>query len=581
MKKIEMKRLPIYILLITISVIAITGCNKKALPSLTGKQNIVRYDSTAFDYIFTEALRLKFLGNAGDALKYLEQCVEINPLSDAAWYEMAQISLMLSDKDNGKKFAIKAAGIDEKNLWYLMLIADVYYEQGEMDSAIIFYEKAAGFFPEKENIRLNLARIYSEKREFMKADDIYKYFENKYGVNESVSLSRIKNLMNSGEWREAEIIALKLIAETPDEILYNGLLAEIYREAGEKEKAIAMYEKLVEKNPGNPQTLLSLSDFLLKEKEYNTLFGVFNKVILSDSISVEDKVSLMARMIEDSTLVSQRSQELEMSLLVLEAAESNQDVVFLLRPELYKKQSNLDRAIERLETIIKNRPNNYFAWEGLLVLYAETKNWDLLLARGKECATRFNTSLLAKVLYANGAIEKGKYDVAEEELRKGLILAGSNPDFQLQVLVMKADLYYKKGEFDKSWEVYKEALRIKPEDLMILNNYAYYLAEQGQDLKEAERMARFVVEKEKDNSTYLDTYAWVLFKRGRIKEAQRILENIVNSGEKPSAEWFEHLGFIFKSLKKCEKAIEFWRKAIQYDSGKVFLEKEIENCRKR
>jgi predicted Zn-dependent protease len=576
-----MKKFGIYVLLITLALIPIGGCSKKNLPALSAKQNYQRYDSTAFDYIFTEALKQKFLGNAGDALKYLQQCVEINPQSDAAWYEMAQISLMLSDKENGKKFALKAATLNERNLWYLMLIANVYYEQEAIDSAILFYEKAALFFPEKENIRLNLARIYSEKREFKKADEIYKYFESKYRVSENISLSRIKNLMNSGDWQEAEKIAKALISEMPDVILYNGLLAEIYREAGEKEKAMAVYETLMKKDPGNPQTLLSLSDFFLTEKEYTGLFGILNQVILSDSISSEDKVSLMARMIDDTNLVSERSKELEMSLLVFEATGNKEDVVLLLRPELYKKQNNFPLAIERLETIIKTRPDNYFAWEGLLILYAETKEWDKLFVKGKECATKFNTSLIVKVLYANAAIEKGQFDVAEEELRKGLILAGNNPDFQLQVLVMKADMFYKKGDFNRAWEVFKEALKIKPEDPMVMNNYAYYLAEQGQDLKEAEKMAKYVIDKEKGNSTYLDTYAWVLFKKGKNREAQKILEAVISSHEKPNSEWFEHMGYIYKSQGKCEKAIENWKLSLELDKRKVKLINEIENCIKR
>jgi tetratricopeptide (TPR) repeat protein len=96
---------------------------------------------------------------------------------------------------------------------------------------------------------------------------------------------------------------------------------------------------------------------------------------------------------------------------------------------------------------------------------------------------------------------------------------------------MEADMLYRQKEYEKCFEKFREALKLNPEDLIVLNNYAYYLAEQDQDLKNAEKMASFVVEKEKDNSIYLDTYAWVLYKRGKVKEAIRVMEGIISKGE--------------------------------------------------
>jgi len=202
----------------------------------------------------------------------------------------------------------------------------------------------------------------------------------------------------------------------------------------------------------------------------------------------------------------------------------------------------------------------------------------MLTQRGAECASLFNMSFLAKILYATGAIETRKFEIAEEELRKAEILAGENKDFILQVLTLRADLYYKMKDYSKSFGVFDQAISMNKEDITILNNYAYYLAEQNLKLKEAEDMARRVIEKENKNSTFLDTYAWVLYKRGKLKEAARILENIIGSGDKPSAEWYEHYGFILKKQKKCKDAILNWNIAMKLDSKKSYLNNEVENC---
>ncbi len=82
------------------------------------------------------------------------------------------------------------------------------------------------------------------------------------------------------------------------------------------------------------------------------------------------------------------------------------------------------------------------------------------------------------------------------------------------------------------------------------------------------------------NTTFLDTYAWVLYKRGKLRDAARIMESIINSGGKPDSEWYEHYGFILKKQRKCDKAIENWKIAQKLDEKKTYLGKEIENCKK-
>jgi len=279
-------------------------------------------------------------------------------------------------------------------------------------------------------------------------------------------------------------------------------------------------------------------------------------------------------------LVSKNGNELLIALMVFEANFKNDDIVPLLRPELIIKMGKLDEAASRLDDIIKANPDNYFAWEKLLLVLNQKKDYKNLIIRGEECATRFNRSFLAKILYANGALENKNFDIALEELRKAEILAGDNKEFLTQVLTMRADVYYRMKDYNKAFETFEKAINENGDDLTVINNYAYYLAEQDKNLKEAEEMAKKVIEKEKGNTTYLDTYAWVLYKRGKIKEAARIMEEIVNSGKPPDAEWFEHYGFILSKQRNCSKAIENWSYAIKLDSTKTDLLKEIKNCGK-
>jgi tetratricopeptide (TPR) repeat protein len=120
------------VLLIIVFSLVILSCGKKFAPADALKGKIKTYDSATFDYIFVEAIKQKLMGNGGDALKYLEQCLKINPESDAAYFQMAQILISLGDNNNGKKFALKAYSLDKGNFWYLMMLAGTYYSMNRL-----------------------------------------------------------------------------------------------------------------------------------------------------------------------------------------------------------------------------------------------------------------------------------------------------------------------------------------------------------------------------------------------------------------------------------------------------------------
>ena len=570
-----------YIIVFFVIVMAfIASCNRTLYPVNVGGKSGKNYDEAAFNYVYVEGVKQKLMGNNGDALKYMEQCIKLNPESDASYYQMAQILLASGDLGNGKKYANKALSIDEQNFWYIMLLAGLHYQERDLDSAIIFYEKAVRYYPDKESLQLTLGNLYSENNNYDKAKDIFDSFDKKYGVNEASTLSSIKGLIAAERYNEALIKIQELVKQYPDEILYSRLLASTYQSMGQNDKSADVFKQLIERDPLNGQVQYSLCDFLLAEKNYDELFLRLNGVILNAEVSFEDKIELFARIISEPELIKETNNRVILSLIVLEASYADQEIVTLLRPEYLTNQGRSREAAVLLEEIVRKSPDNYYAWEKLLLTYLQLRDYKQLFVRAEECASKFNMSFLAKILYANAALELEKYPVAIEELRKAEILAGDNVEYVMQVYTMRADVYYRNKDYNKAFEIYEQALQRNSEDLTVLNNFAYYLAEQDLRLKEAEEMAKLVIDKEKDNTTYLDTYAWVLYKRGKFNEAAKIMSDIVNSGEEPDAEWYEHYGYILKGQKKCSKAIEIWNMALKLDNTKSNLLIEIQNCKK-
>ena len=573
-----MKRIYNILLGLAIASFLFLACARKLNPSHLNITQGNAFDSAAAEYVYIEAMKQKLLGNGGDAIKLFEQCLKSDPANDAAYFQISQILMGSGDINNGKKYGLKAFNLKPENFWYTIMLAGTYYQEKNLDSAIIFYEKAVKGFPEKEDLQMNLGNLYAENKKYDKALQVFENLDSKYGINEKSSPSGVKVLMAEGKFREAEERVKQLIEKYPDIVLYTGLLAEIYNNNKENGKAFEVYKKLMEDNPDNPETQMSLCNFLIDQKNYDELIALLNKVILNTNITREDKIGLFSKMIETPELIAAKGNDLQQACMIMEAVYKDDDIVLLLRPEFLTAGRKLVDAAARLEEIIVSRPENYYAWEKLLFIYLEEKDYKKLQEKGELCATKFNRSFPAKVLYASAAIENKQYDIATEELRKANILAGDDKDMIVQVLSLQADVYYRMKEYDKSFKAFDDALKEHPDDVTLLNNYAYYLAEQNIRLKDAETMARKVIDTEKENTTFLDTYGWVLYKRGKLKEAAKIMQNIIGIGKEADAEWYEHYGYILKKKKDCTDAVANWKIALKIDSSKTNLIKEIENC---
>ena len=106
------------------------------------------------------------------------------------------------------------------------------------------------------------------------------------------------------------------------------------------------------------------------------------------------------------------------------------------------------------------------------------------------------------------------------------------------------DMSYQMGDRREAYRYYDEALEVDPDCAPVLNNYAYYLSEEGRSLRKALKMSRRTIELEPDNATYLDTCGWILYLLGRPKEAKPLFKHAMLYGGKDSPVVLEHYSVI-------------------------------------
>lgn len=565
-------------LIMALVLLSAAGCSERILSSSVEKE---RKPDNRYDYILAEALRQKYVGDVSEAATLFEKCIELDKTRAVPYFELAQMYSSAGMSGKSMYYASKAARLETGNYWYQLAAGSLFTQYELKDSALVYFTRALKADRKAVEINGILAGLYSEKGDAVRADSLFRVIEGEGALTPDMSLMMISGLLGRSEYDEAAKRTIRLLGQYPDETRFKALLADIYFEQGLREKSDSIYTDIIERNPDDIESQLLYLISLVYRKEYSGISGFLNNVFRSDVVERERKIGVAQRLAGDSAYMENNSESLISSLIILEDSYPGDEEIMSLRPGVYETAGMTDLAIKRYEEILGNGRQGFWFRERLMILYAEKKDYRKLYNLASGYSRDNNRSILGKVYYALAAMELKEYEVADAELKKALILAGNNDLMKVQVMSMMGDLKYRMKDYETSYSYYEQALKISPDDPLLLNNYAYFLAEGDRDLKKALKMAEKVMEAEGDNPTYIDTYAWVLFKMGKYREAQKEMLRIFEKGEEKDPELLEHMGYIKRALGKCDEAVIYWRESLEKDSSKSYLEEEIAGCGQR
>ena len=93
------------------------------------------------------------------------------------------------------------------------------------------------------------------------------------------------------------------------------------------------------------------------------------------------------------------------------------------------------------------------------------------------------------------------------------------------------------------------------------------------NLEQAKAMSSKLVKIHPNEPTYIDTYAWVLYKLGEYKEAERQLALALKNSKDPAI--VEHYGDVMFQLGKNHEAVKYWKEAQGGNGVSEFLDQKI------
>lgn len=137
------------------------------------------------------------------------------------------------------------------------------------------------------------------------------------------------------------------------------------------------------------------------------------------------------------------------------------------------------------------------------------------------------------------------------------------------------DLAHSLGKKKEAFKSYEKALKINPDNPVVLNNFAYYLSLEKKQLKRALEMSTRANELDQQNPVYLDTQAWILYEMGRYEEAQVIMRQALVLDKTNNSELLLHFGDISEALGQHTTAETYWRRALEAGADGAEIEKRL------
>ncbi|MFS2532092.1 tetratricopeptide repeat protein [Bacteroides ovatus] len=532
-----------------------------------------------YDYFFLEAMRMKGKNEYDAAFGLLQHCLDINPTASSALYEISQYYMFLRQVPQGQVALEQAVAFAPDNYWYSQGLVSLYQQQNELDKAAALLEKMVTRFPSKQDPLFSLLDIYSRQEKYNDVISTLNRLEKRLGKNEQLSMEKFRIYLQMKDDKKAFQEIESLVQEYPMDMRYQVILGDVYLQNGKKQEAYDAYQKVLAVEPDNPMALFSMASYYEQTGQKELYQQQLDTLLLNKKVTSDTKISVMRQVIAENEQSSVKDSTQVIALFDRMMKQDMDDPQIPMLYSQYLLSKNMEQeAVPVLEQVVDLDPTNKAARLMLVSAAVKKEDYKQII---KVCEPGIEATPDALELYYYLAIAYHQAEQGDSVLSVcNRALEHITPDTRKEVISdfysIMGDIYHTKKQMTEAYAAYDSALVYNPSNIGALNNYAYYLSVERRDLDKAEEMSYKTVKAEPNNSTYLDTYAWILFEKGNYAEARIYIDNAMkNDGEKSDV-IVEHCGDIYFMTGDVEGALKYWKKALEMGSESKTLKQKIE-----
>lgn len=549
-------------------------------PALYG-QSSSGNDTTERDLINGETAYIEGLqefenANYERALDLFSEAYVKLPENAGLNYALADAYRKIGDLANASFYGKQAVNLDPENKWYRLMLAGIYREAGKNEATIEELEKTLEYHPQATEVLAELADTYASYGMLLESNKAYTKLLKLTGENINVHLQKLRNFNKLG-MRDSVITELQKIRELdPDNLTTLQTLSNFYLEMNQKDEAKSILKSALDQNNRDPKTLIMLADLYAQEAKWDSVGTLLGNVVSDSIIPADAKLTVAQYMLsqyqqkpEDTRLQQATSSIIE----TFTANEPDYGQAHALAADFYNSLNQNTRALEALARTNELMPSNDGAWIQRMQLLLTEGNYREAIEIGAQAEKNVPQNPFIMYFWGSAYLAESQNAEAVDKLEKASRLPARR---QLKSAIYNAlgDAHAGLEQWEEAFNTYEQALKINPDNDLVLNNYAYFLSLQEKELDKAEKMALKANQLSPNNASYLDTVGWVYYQKGEYQKAEKFIRASLDTDE-ASAEVMEHMGDVLDKLNKPEEALEWWKKAYEKDTTRTHLKEKI------
>jgi len=529
-------------------------------------------DRQISEALFLDGLKYYMLEDYQQALQLFQKAYTITPDNGGLNYKIAETYLALQDAKSAMPFAQAAVAHDSKNAYCYLLLAQTFTEQKQFDEAALTYNNLIKNVPGSESYLFNLADLYLSQSQYDDALKTYDRIEKQFGPLEQLLVSRQQIYLRQKNTDKAIAEGEKLLAANPTEVRYFLAQAELYNATQRTDQAIETLNTALYLEPNNPFAHLMLSDLNRQKGNLAESEKQVKIAFASPELDIDTKVRILVDFIRQLPNPELEKTSLELADLTIQT-HPEEAKAYAVAGDLQTITGKKEIARDNYLKAVKLDDSHFKIWQQLVLLDAELAQTEALVGHSEQALELFPNQAVFWFYNGTGHLIEKNYDRAAKALEHGKILSNGQQELVMQFNMQLGDSYNALKDYKKSDEAYDAVLAQDAENEHVLNNYSYFLSLRNETLPKAKTMAERLITKFPNNPTYLDTYAWVLYKMGNYTEARKYLEQAVAISDE--ATMVEHYGDVLFKLGMKEEAVSQWQKAKLKGETSAFIDKKI------
>lgn len=488
------------------------------------------------------------IGNMEKASSLYENIIKQQPENSLAYYQLSSINYEQRNIATAIEYNLMAIELSPKNHWYRTQLAEIYLQTRQIEKAAEQYRAIIDLQPEVTEYYFELASIYSEVNMYDKAVEVINLLEKRQGINEYCSMFKYK-VYKQLEKPEKAIKEIEVLCkEYPSNVSYLSILAQNYLSEKEDKKALSLMKKIEEIDSNNIENVVALLEFYYRRNEINLAETYMDKLCRSTQMNFEEKNQLILGLYQekvDTDLGTLRNYIRHLETMSNMYHEEGRLWQFLSIG--YMRTYRLDEGYLACKKAIEYGVKDLDLYKNYVISQQLKASDEEKIKTCDDALKLYPREVLFYIIKGFSLINQKNYSQGINALEKGLKYAKQNSDF-IDIYSNLAEAYYRLENKEKAWEYFEKALKIDSNNLIVLNNYAYYLCLENLELDKAEKMSKQTYDAQPNNITFADTYAWILFTKGDYQNAKIILENFVSEQESWSETVKQHYQKILESL---------------------------------